>query len=185
MTRAVSNLINVGLYQAGWFCCVLGAAWAMPLLGALLASALMAVHLFLAANRRAEVQLMLSSCLVGVVIDSLQQAAGVFTFKQDPSWPLWLPLWVFIIWAQFATLFHYALRWMSGRYLIAAVFGMIGGPLAYWAGVRLGAASFGGNPLMSMLCLAVVWTLVTPALLRLSLRFADERGLYRFLAKGD
>jgi len=185
MTRTVSNLINVILYQCGWFCCVLGAVWGYPVAGALAAFSLLVLHLILASSRRVEIQLMLTACVIGVAVDSLQQAVGIFTFKQDSSWPLWLPLWVFVIWAQFATLFHYALRWMSGRYLIAVIFGMIGGPLAYWAGVRLGAATFGDNPVMSVLSLAVVWAIVTPILLRLSQWFADEKGCYRLPVKGD
>lgn len=174
-----SRLLNVGLYQFGWFCCVLGAAWGAPLIGALLALLLLAVHLLLAAERGAELRLMLSACLLGVVVDSSQQALGVFRFTADPAWPLWLPLWVLVIWAQFATLFRYALFWLSGRYLLAAVFGLLGGPLAYGGGVRLGAAQFGDNPALSLLSLTLVWSLVTPLLLWLSARIEPRPGRYR------
>jgi hypothetical protein len=87
---------------------------------------------------------------------------------------------VFVIWAQFATLFHYALYWLSGRYLLAAIFGLFGGPLAYWAGIRMGAAYFGPDPLVTILCLAVVWATVTPILCRLSVYLDDQEGVYRW-----
>ena len=180
MSPFATKLINVLLYQVGWFCCVLGAALDHPVAGALSALALAAVHLFLTCSRKAEALLMLCTCLLGIGVDSLQQGLGVFTFKEHPGWPFWLPLWVFAIWLQFATLFRYALYWLSGRYLLATLFGMVGGPLAYWAGVRFGAASFGEQPLLSLMSLAVVWSVLVPSLLWLSDRLSPEEGCYRW-----
>jgi hypothetical protein len=93
---------------------------------------------------------------------------------------LWLPLWVFVIWLQFATLFRYALHWLSGRYLLASLFGMVGGPLAYWGGSRLGAAVLGKEPVWSLLSLALTWAMVTPGLLWLSDQLAPNEGRYRW-----
>lgn len=186
LSPTLSRLINVALYQLGWFSCVLGAAWGTPIRGALLALLLLALHLLLASDRGAELRLLLWVCLLGVAIDSAQQALGFFRFTPHPAWPLWLPLWVFVIWAQFATLFRYALCWLCGRYLLAAVFGLLGGPLAYGAGVRLGAAQFGDSLTASLLSLALVWALLTPLLLWLSTRIEPSAGRYRRLrAQGD
>jgi hypothetical protein len=175
-----SRIVNFLLYQFGWFSCVLGAAWGYPLPGAFFALLLTGVHLLLAEARSVELRLMLSACLLGVLVDSAQQAFGVFTFKSDPGWPLWLPLWIFVIWAQFATLLHFALHWLSGRYLLGAIFGFVGGPLAYWSGIRLGAAEMGENPLLSIISLALVWASVTPLLLFLSRRTDAREGRYRW-----
>ncbi len=180
MSPLASKMLNITLYQAGWFCCVLGAAWGHPILGALCALLLVGIHLLLAHSRKAEALLMLAACLIGITVDSAQQALGVFSFKADPAWPFWLPLWVFVIWAQFATLFRYALHWLSGRYLLGSIFGIFGGPLAYGAGIRLGAAAFGENPVYSIGALAIVWALVTPVLLWMSDRIGDGEGEYRW-----
>lgn len=179
MSPLASKAVNYLLYQIGWFSCILGASRGYPISGAFCALLMMIIHLLLAESRSAELRLMLYACLVGIVIDSVQQELGVFTFKMEPDWPLWLPLWVLIIWAQFATLFHYALYWLSGRYLLGAVFGLLGGPLAYWGGIRLGAAEFGDNLLFSMISLALVWSLITPLLLYLSGRVDAREGRYR------
>ena len=179
LSPLATKLLNATIYQAGWFCCVLGAAWGFPIAGALIALLLAALHLLLAASWKNEALLMVAACLLGIVIDSIQQALGLFTFTRDPAWPFWLPLWVFVIWAQFATLFHYALHWLSGRYLLAAMFGLIGGPLAYWSGIRIGAASFGDNPILTVVILAIVWALVTPLLCRLSDALDKKEGYYR------
>ncbi len=180
MSSLTSKVVNLALYQAGWFCCVLGAAWGAPYAGSLAAVLLVAVHLFLAETWQTELRLMLAACLLGVLVDSVQQTLGVFTFRASPDWPLWLPPWVFVIWAQFATLFRFALYWLSGRYLLGAVLGMVGGPLAYWTGIRLEAARFGDMPGLSIVSLAVVWALVTPLLVWLSDRQGGGEGRYRW-----
>ncbi len=179
MPPVATKLLNAALYQAGWFCCVLGGAWDYPVAGALGALLLVDIHLLLSISPKTEGAQMLLFCLIGVTVDSAQQALGLFTFKVDPGWPLWIPLWVFVIWAQFSTLFRYALHWLSGRYLLAGLFGVIGGPLAYGGGVRLGAASFGESPLLTIATWAVVWGLLTPALFRLSDRLSEAEGGYR------
>ena len=182
LSKTASKIVNLGLYQLGWFSCLFGAAWGYPTSGALVALVLMAVHLSLANSRKTELTLMVSACLLGIVVDTSHQAFGVLTFKADPAWPLWLPLWIVIIWAQFATLFHYGLYWLSGRYLLSALFGFIGGPFAYWGGVRLGAAQFNADPIFSIVSLALVWALVLPMLVWMSGRLDCREGQYRSLS---
>jgi hypothetical protein len=181
MSMMTSKLLNFLLYQVGWFCCVLGAAWGYPLSGAFSALLLLLVHLLLTDARSAELRLILLTCLLGVLVDSLQQRFGVLTFKTDPGWTLWLPLWVFVIWAQFASLLRFSLNWLSRRYLLGAGLGLIGGPLAYWGGVRIGAAAFGENLLLCLASLALVWGVMIPLLLWLRSRIAAAEGQYRGL----
>jgi len=183
MSAFASKLLNVLLYQFGWFGCVLGAAWGSPVIGALIALALVASHLLLARARKSELLLICAAGLLGTVVDSLQQGLGILSFKTDSNWPFWLPLWVPVIWMQFATLFRYALYWLSGRYLLAALLGALGGPIAYWGGVNLGAAEISGEPALSLFFLAATWAVVTPALLWLSDQTADGEGGYRWPAK--
>lgn len=181
MPAMKSKLLNFLLYQLGWFSCVLGAAWGFPLSGGIAALLLLLIHLLLTDSRIAELRLILFACLLGVLVDSLQQAFGVLTFKADPGWPLWLPLWVFVIWAQFASLLRFSLNWMAERYLLGVGLGLIGGPLAYWGGVRIGAAEFGDNLLLSLSSLAVVWGVMIPLLLWMRSRIAATEGQYRSL----
>ena len=179
MNSLTTKILNLVLYQVGWFCCVLGAAKGYPLAGALAALALVGVHLLLTSCRRQEFILLLAVCLLGGLVDSLQQALGVLRFQGSANWPLWLPLWVFIIWAQFATLLRFSLNWLSGRYWLASLLGLIGGPLAYWGGVRLGAAEFEGSLLLSLASLALVWGVMMPLLLWMRSIIAAEQAYYR------
>lgn len=178
MSPGVSKVINVIIYELGWACCVLGAAWSYPLSGGGLALLLILTHLWLAEDRRGEIHLILVVILLGLLIDGGQQALGLFRFKPDEL-GLFLPVWVLVIWAQFATLLHYALSWLSTRYLPAVLFGALGGPLAYGGGIRLGAAEFGSRPLFSLSLLAIIWALLLPLLVWLSGKIGTSQGNYR------
>ncbi|RMD75004.1 MAG: DUF2878 domain-containing protein [Bacteroidetes bacterium] len=188
MNPLPAKLLNFSLYQLGWFCCVLGAARGYPLAGGLAALVLLAAHLWLSSERWPEVKLVLAATLLGILIDSVQLATGVLVFRTSEHWPLWLPLWIFLVWAQFASLLRFALQWLDRRYLLAALLGLLGGPLAYWSGVKMGAASFGAETLTSILAIAFAWLLAMPLLLWLRSRLAPTPGAYRSassLLKGE
>ena len=80
------------------------------------------------------------------------------------------------VWTTFATLPNHSLAWHKKRLGLAALLGAVGGPLAYWAGVRLGAATFNWPLLPSLLLLAAIWGILMPGVMRLSSRLAPERG---------
>ena len=75
-----------------------------------------------------------------------------------------------MLWLQLGTTLRSSLRWLRGRYLLAAAFGAGGGPAAFLAGERLGAAVWGEPRWLTALALAVVWGLATPLLV-----FAADR----------
>ncbi|MGW8313171.1 MAG: DUF2878 domain-containing protein [Desulfuromonadales bacterium] len=180
MSSGASKIINLILYELGWGCCVLGAAWGYPLAGGGLALIPVLMHLWLVEDRRREIRLMLIAMMLGLLIDGGQQLLGLLRFKPD-GLDLILPLWVFVIWAQFATLFRFALSWLSSRYLLAVLFGAIGGPVAYGGGIQLGAAEFGPHPLFALIVLAVIWASVVPFLIWISGRNSTSPGNYRRL----
>jgi hypothetical protein len=62
---------------------------------------------------------------------------------------------------------------MRGRWITAAVFGALGGPAAYYGGLRLGALQF-GNMGAGLAALAIGWAVLTPLLLALSVRFDGQ-----------
>ena len=96
---------------------------------------------------------------LGFIIDGSLRAAGVLAFH-GWGWPI--PIWLATIWIGLATLPHHSLWWMRSRILVNILFGALGGPLAYWGGTRLGAASFPLSLEYSLLVLAVVWAVLWP-----------------------
>ncbi len=162
------RVLNFVLYQIGWFACVLGAAYAAPWLGISVALSLVAIHLWLATDRLNQFKLLIAATCVGLVVDSILLTLGVYQF---PSGMLvaWLPpLWMSVLWMQFATTFQYCLNWLSGHYVVSAVFGFVGAPLVFLAGQRLGAVSFLPPLGVNLMLLAVLWGVAIPVLIYMS-----------------
>jgi len=74
------------------------------------------------------------------------------------------------MWGLFATILNVSLRWLRGRWLIAAIAGGLGGPLAYYGGHRLGALEFGDQS-AALIALAIGWAVITPILMAVATRF--------------
>jgi hypothetical protein len=138
----------------------------------------------LVVKRKEEIKLVALCCLLGMAIDTLQQGLGLFTFAVESSWPFHLPLWIVVIWSLFSTILRFSLFWLRGRYLLAALLGALGGPLAYSSGISLGVAHFGDNPQLTIIVLAVVWALILPLLLWISQKLDPEEGHYRIAMEG-
>jgi hypothetical protein len=166
--------VNLLLYQGGWFACVLGAAWHDPWLGMSIALCLVGVHFWLVTDRVTQLKLALAALAVGLTIDTAQLWAGVFTFSQGTIVPWLPPPWISVLWVQFATTLRYSMRWLSGRYASSAIFGLLGAPLAFFAGERLGAIEFLAPRLMHFAILGVLWSVAVPFLVFLSDRLSAE-----------
>ena len=137
----VHPFINIASFYLGWFACLLGATHNMPWLGVLVMAALLALHLFLTANRTQELRFILVTGLLGTSLDSLLMLGGLYTFTNHTlSWLC--PIWMTALWMGFASTLNHSMRWLRGRYRLTCLFGAIGGPLSYYAGMGLGALSF-------------------------------------------
>jgi len=161
------NLINVALFQLAWFAAVLGAARGIPWLGPLVLLPVVGAHLALSDNRGGERKLLTAAAGLGFCFDSALMATGVFL----PAGALlpfpFSPPWMVGLWVNFATTLNVSLAWLRDRHLAAALFGAVGGPLAYYSGARLGATVGLPSP-GDMLILALGWGLMTPLLFRLA-----------------
>jgi hypothetical protein len=177
------TLVNLVLYEAGWFGCVLAAADGRPVLAlaAVLLSA--AVHVALAADRSRELALMMAAAVLGGIVDSVTVRLGVLRFAAPLGPEGMAPVWVVGMWAQFAIVFRFCLAWMSGRYWSGALLGAVGGPLSFVAGARLGAVELLPPLGRSVTLLAVLWALALPTLLLCADRLGprgSRAGSYRF-----
>ena len=163
-------LLNLIAFQIGWFACVLGGAHGWPWLGALVTAAAIALHLYRAARPRLEAALIGLSGLLGFSADSLLTGMGLLRFPSGQFHADLAPYWMMAMWMLFATTLNVALGWLKPRLGLAALLGMIAGPLAYYGGAKLGGVSF-DNPAASLLAVAGVWTLAMPLLLVIANRW--------------
>ncbi len=170
-------LLNLGLYQIGWFACVVGAAWGMGSAGASVALLLVLVHLALVEEPAREWPLLVAALGMGLVADTLHARFGILEFVGHEAGEL-APLWILALWLQFGTVLHFCMRWLSGRYRLAALLGLVGGPLTFLGGERLGAVAFGEPAALSLAILGLSWAVLLPTLVAIADRLGG-RGRYR------
>ena len=178
------QILNFLLYQVSWFACLLGAASSRPWWGITIAICLIGIHLNLTTDRSNQMKMMVIAIAIGLVVDSTLLILGVYSF---PSGTIvaWLPpLWMTVLWPQFATTFRYCLKWLSKRYVICAGFGFLGAPLAFLGGEQLGAVSILPPRFTHLLTLGFLWSVAIPILIYASDRIhvhttaeASYRGL--------
>lgn len=144
------------------------------MIGPLVVSAFLAVHVALSPRREREVRLILSVGVFGWAIDTLQATAGVFSFGSSSIAPWLCPPWLVAVWMSFASTVNVSFRWLEGRYVLAAALGAVTGPVSYYYGVKLGAIAFNPSLVWSVLVLAAVWAATMPAIFLLAKRLGSS-----------
>ena len=166
-------IINIILFQIGWFACVLTAASNQPLLGASISLLIIFTHLFISKQYKQEIRIIVIAMVIGLIWDSLIVSAGWITYQSGMMVEFMAPYWIVLMWALFATTINSSLSWMKEKLLLSAVFGAIAGPLAYYAGMKLGAVEF-SNEHYALVALSIGWAIFTPLLLMLSTKKSEQ-----------
>ncbi len=159
-------LPNFLLYQIAWFACLLGAAGGQPLAGVAIALGVAGLHLALARSPATELAIVLLTGVIGGVWEyvMMNQDWVRYAGAESARFP---PAWIIALWLSFATTFNIALRWLQDRLIMAALLGLIGGPLAWYAGQRMGALVLPDPPL-DLMFIGAGWAVLMPLLLRLT-----------------
>jgi len=164
----MKNILNFALFQLGWFACILGAAHNYVYLALVFSATLILLHLKITSCNIADIKLFGLAVLIGAFFDGFLQFQQLILYN-NPGWPYPLPpLWILCMWVIFAMTLNHSLKWMQGRLVLSVIFGLIGGPLAYIAGEKLGAISV-ASPI-ALYLLAAGWAIITPFLVRMAIR---------------
>ncbi len=164
----VLKAINLLLYQILWFACLIGAGQGYPWLGVAVAVVVIAVQLAVTNDRRRDVTLIVASAVIGYVLDSALALTGMLRFPPHAQLAGPSPLWMVALWAGFATTLNGSLSLLRGRPIVAAVVGLVGGPLAYIAGEKLSAIEIGMPRGIALLAIAIEWAVALPILIQLN-----------------
>ena len=166
----MQKIISFVLFQIGWLACVIGAGKHMPWLGVIVVLAIITWHLSQAKQPKLELILLLVAVIIGGIYDQLMQSSSLLVYQSHGWSESIVPAWILALWAVFVTTLNVSLRWMRGKWLVAILFGAIGGPLAYIGAEKLGAVTLDNLPL-SYVGLGVGWAILTPLLLIISEKF--------------
>ena len=160
-------LINITLFQLGWFACVIGGAYGYPLTGSLIAVMAILYHLYVTKQRKNELMFVISAMLIGLFFDSFLVYNGWLAYSNGILHPNLAPYWIMVMWGLFATTINISMKWLNRSLILPFIFGLIGGPLAYLAGSNIGAVQF-IDKTNALIALAIGWSIITPSLPYLS-----------------
>ncbi len=162
-------VINIVLYQIGWFACALGAAYGFPWIAPLALFLIVGWHLSRAEQPLKELALVTTAAFLGALFDTLLVQSGWIRFESGVLIEGTTAYWMVALWAIFATTLNVSLRSLRSRLALSALFGAIGGPIAYYAGVKLGALEF-ITTASALAAIATGWALLAVVLFATALR---------------
>ena len=168
----LTPLINFLLYQVAWFGCVMGAAAGQPLVGVGLSALIIGLHLALSSAPMTELRIIVLTGIIGGLWETLIVQQDWVRY-QGSTWAGFPPLWIVALWPGFATTFNSSLRWLQPRTGLASLLGLVGGPLAWVAGERLGALQL-PNYGLDLMAIGLGWSVLMPVLLLLTQRLSDQ-----------
>jgi hypothetical protein len=164
------NVVNLVLFQIGWFACVLSAASGSAWLGILTVVAIVVWHLRIARRLSQELALLSMVGVIGFMFESLQRYYDILVYAPRDAATALAPLWMAALWINFATTLNLSLRWFKQRKLLAVAAGAVAGPIAYYGGMNLGALTM-PQATVALSSLAIGWGLIFPLCLWLADRF--------------
>lgn len=175
MRMLVQNFV---LFQLGWLACVLGGASAYPWVGSLVVAGIIGIHLAYAEQVKPELILILCAIVIGTLWDSVLTSMGMMQFSNGTLIEGLAPYWLIAMWALFATTLNVSLNWLKNRVVLSALLGLVGGPLAYYAGHRLGAVQF-PEISDSLIIIGGGWAVIMPLLAWIASQYNGYRNSER------
>jgi hypothetical protein len=171
----VPLIVNFVVFQVAWFLSLKGAAIGYPWLGVVAVLAFLALEMFFGKDPWADARIAAFAALGGVLFDTLFVQFGLLRYASPEPFTWAAPYWILAMWANFGLTLNSSLGWLQGRPVLAAVLGAVGGPLAYLAGVRIGAATLIAPGPVAYGAIGLVWGIATPVLLWLARPQPDEK----------
>ena len=160
-------ILNAIGFQLGWWACIAGAAYGYEWAAIAFCGVLAALHFSQIPQPRPELQLVCITWLVGLVMDTVLQFAGAIQFK-GAALGLLSPYWLWVLWAMFAMTLNVSMAFLQRQPSWAcALLGAIFGPLSYYGGVQMGAATGLDTP-AKWLLIGLEWMLLMPILVKLA-----------------
>lgn len=169
MAAFLANLVS---FQVCWFAFVWGGASGRWWLGFILLALFAAWQLKATRWPRSDLGLMGAALGVGLVVETLMAATGLFAYASPVPSTAFAPLWMLGLWINFGLTINHSMAWFKPRLLPAALFGLLGGPFAYWmAGRMWGALTIADPQWPALAVLGVAWAVAMPLLCVLAVRW--------------
>ena len=176
MNRSALLIGNVVGFQAVWMASIAGAGQGYAWTGPLAALVFVAAMLAFGGKTRQDLRMLALALPIGFLLDTAFAASGWLRYAEPTPWVFAAPVWIWSLWAGFALTLNHSMAFLRGRPWACALFGLVGGPLAYWtAAGAFDAVSFGVPVAWALAALAIGWAAVLPLLFGLDQRLAPTR----------
>lgn len=164
---------NLALFKIGWVACVMFAAAGSAELAALSVAAVAAIHLMTVPSPGKEALLLAAAAAIGLLWESFLVWTGLLVYPGYESATFLAPYWIVAMWVLFATTINHGLSWTKRNFWVAALAGGLGGPLAFFGGMNLGAVTFSNTP-VALAVIGLGWALLLPLLIVIADTITDS-----------
>jgi hypothetical protein len=156
--------INFVLFQTAWFITIYSASLGLVWFGPVFSLCWLYTHFGLHKNNwKVDLQIVVISAIIGFILDSMMVLSGIFSFSENASFGYPSSIWMVALWVNLALTLNYSLGWLKEKLILSSLFAAVGGPLAYYAGSKMGAINF-ENHTFSIIALSVIWAIAMPLL---------------------
>ena len=160
-----SKIMNALGYQAVWFSTLLSTSLGYFWFGFFSSLMFAGIMLRFGGKARADVRIVTIGLILGVAIDSLFAAGGWIQYAMPWTVASMAPLWIIALWLSFSFTLNHSMDFLRHNFVIAALFGLLGGPLAYWCADRVfNVIEYGTDISLVMIGLGLCWACVIPAI---------------------
>ncbi len=148
----------------------------IPWLGPAVAGVFIALHLaFARLPLRPQVALLVFAAVFGVLADLVLIHGGDVVYQGMPASDRFGPAWIIALWMAFAPTVNVSFAWLRDRACLGALFGGVGGVIAYEGGRRLGVVSYDPFEIQTAIALVAVWGIAIPLFVQMA-HWCEEEG---------
>jgi hypothetical protein len=171
MSLPWSKIANALGYQAVWFATLFSTYKGHFWLGFLCSLAFALLMFGFGGKAKQDVRIVIIGLILGIATDTLFAASGWIEYAQPWSMMTIAPLWIIALWLSFSLTLNHSMAFLRNNYFLAAAFGFLGGPLAYWCADRVfDVINYGTSTGLVMLGLGICWGTIIPLIF-----YIDER----------
>ena len=171
------TIIFVVLYYMVWFSCVGLAARGDDYIALLTSTVISLIQSTLVVQRKTCTNFcfyLLIITTVGYCTDSLLNTYHVLSFSNNLWGHYFAPPWILALWINFAVL-CFGLRVFLFDYIrVLPVFGLLGFPLAYLAGMSFVHSATFVKPMSGPVIQGIIWSMLFPAMVKGCLHFRSQ-----------
>ncbi len=156
------SLLNSLCYTTGWFWCVLFGIHGQSILATIGAVFLILFQLY--CTKIKDIALYIQDVLLVIFSVSLGALLEIFFIQTNlihyaNTRNMFPPIWIIFLYPLFSLLLNHSLKMIKKNYLASFLFGFIGAPLSYIAGISLGGLTFPYPLLTTWIITGICWGL--------------------------